>query len=89
MGAGTAGGTFRLFCRRMEIVERPSVPAFQDAGGGCDSGSASRELAKPLDRCSLFGAPLHAILLSFLDSGKVLGRERPRIGADHHLEMGL
>jgi len=26
---------------------------------------------------------------SFLDSRKVLGRERPRIGAGHHLEMGL
>ncbi len=29
--------------------------------------------------------PLHARN----DSGKVLGRERPRIGARHHLEMGL
>ena len=28
-GPGTAGGTFRLFCRRMEIGERPISPRFR------------------------------------------------------------
>ena len=75
-GPGTVGGTFRLFCRRMEIGELPSIRVT-----GCWRRLSFRlcveELAKPLNRCRLFGALLHAILLSFLDSGKVLGCERP------------
>src|SRR3954451_22863413 len=76
-GPGTAGGTFRLFCRLMEIGERPICPRVSGCWRRLSFRLCVEELANPLNRCSLFGAPLHAILLSFLDSGKVLGYERP------------